>query len=169
MKHRLPLSPIASVSSLLAGGTLVAFSAGPDEVLYLVIALDPLDYRIEQPGWASFPKTIPDKPQRYRVVALSGADVILDTVIENEPFNIHDIQPLNDDLLLVCSRSHYKGPSQSEKNGRVYGRNGRFLREMLLGDGIQSVQVTANGVIWTAFFDEGIFGNYGWEHPVGAA
>src|SRR5262249_11039862 len=94
--------------------------------------------------------------------------VILDTVIENEPFNIHDIQPLNGDLLLVCSRSQYEGPSQFEKNGRVYSRDGQFIREMLLGDGIQSVQVTASGVIWTAFFDEGIFGNYGWEHPVGA-
>src|SRR5712671_6793307 len=169
MKHRLFLSPIASVSSVLAGGALVAFSAGPTGVVYFVIALNPLDYRTEQPGWASFAKTVPDKPQSYRVVGLSGSDVILDIVIENEPFNIHHVQPLNDELLLVCSRSHYKGLSQFEKNGRVYSRTGRFQREMLLGDGIQCVQATSNGVVWTSFFDEGIFGNYGWEHPVGAS
>lgn len=29
---------------------------------------------------------------------------------------------------------------------------------MLLGDGIKDVQVTASGVIWTGFFDEGVFG-----------
>ncbi|MDH4048476.1 MAG: hypothetical protein OEV63_10120 [Gammaproteobacteria bacterium] len=169
MKHRLCLSPIASVSSVLAGGTLVAFGVGPTGVVYFVVALNPLDYRTEQPGWASFAKTVPDEPQRYRVVGLSGSDAILDTVIENEPFNIHHVQPLNDELLLVCSRSHYKGPTQFEKNGRVYSRSGRFQREMLLGDGIQDVQATSNGVIWTSFFDEGIFGNYGWENPVGAS
>lgn len=38
----------------------------------------------------------------------------------------------------------------------------------MLGDGIQSVQATSNGIIWTSFFDEGIFGNFGWNDPVGA-
>ncbi len=40
-------------------------------------------------------------------------------------------------------------------------------RRFLVGDGIQNVQTTAGGLIWTSFFDEGVFGNYGWERPVG--
>jgi hypothetical protein len=44
-----------------------------------------------------------------------------------------------------------------------------LAREILLGDGIQSVQATSAGVIWTSFFDEGVFGNYGWQSPVGAS
>jgi hypothetical protein len=69
----------------------------------------------------------------------------------------------------VCARSHYKSPTDFEKNGRIYSLSGEFSREILLGDGIQSVQATSNGIIWTSFFDEGVFGNFGWNEPVGAS
>ena len=74
-----------------------------------------------------------------------------------------------DELLLVCSRSHYKDPEYFEKNGRVYTRTGEFKREILHGDGIQTVQTTSTGIIWTSYFDEGVFGNYGWGKPVGSS
>ena len=149
--------------------SLVAFNVGPDGVVYLVVALKPLDYRMKHPSGASFAKTVPEQPQAYRVVGLSGSQPILDIVIEGERFNIHHVQPLVDELLLVCARSYYKGPDDFEKNGRVYARNGKFVREILLGDGIKSVQTTEDGVIWTSYFDEGVFGNYGWHNPVRAA
>ncbi len=41
------------------------------------------------------------------------------------------------------------------------------MRRLVLGDGIQSAQVDARGYIWTSYFDEGVFGNYGWNEPVG--
>jgi hypothetical protein len=168
MKRSLRLAPVGSIASLLAGGELVAFNVGPDRVVYVVVALRPLDYRTTQPG-ASFAKTVPGEPQTYRVVGLLGADPVLDVVIEGERFNVHDVQPLGDELLLVCARSYYRGPADFDKNGRVYTREGKFAREMLLGDGINSVQTTRDGVIWTSYFDEGVFGNYGWRNPVGAA
>jgi hypothetical protein len=169
MKRSLRLWPVANLSLLIGDGQLVAFNVGPDQLTYLVIALEPLDYRIEQPGWASFAKTIPQQPQKYRVVALSGPQPVLDVVIKGERFNIHDVQPLGDELLLVCARSHYKEPGDFEENGRVYTRDGTFAREILLGDGIESVQATSQGVIWTSYFDEGVFGNFGWQDPVGAS
>jgi hypothetical protein len=43
------------------------------------------------------------------------------------------------------------------------------LREFLLGDGISYMPSDANGDIWTGYFDEREFGNYGWTTPVGAA
>ena len=169
MTPTLRLSPVASLHSVIGEDQLVAFNVGPDKVVYLVVALQQLDYRIEDPGHASFAKTVPQTPQRYRVLGLSRDEPILDIVVEGERFNIHDVQPLIDQLLLVCSRSYYKGPNDYEKNGRVYGRDGKFAREILLGDGIQSVQATSKGVIWTSYFDEGIFGNYGWQNPVGVS
>jgi hypothetical protein len=169
MKRSLRLSPVASLTSWIGEGELVAFNIGPDSVVYLVVALRPLDYRIERPGRGSFAKTMPEQPQTYRVVGLSGSEAFLDIVIDGERFNIHDIQPLVDELLLVCVRSYYNGPDDFEKNGRVYTRGGKFAREILLGDGIKSVQTTSDGVIWTSFFDEGVFGNYGWQSPVGAS
>jgi hypothetical protein len=169
MKQPMQLSPVTSLAGLIGNNELVAFNVGPDGVIYLVVALRPLDYRIEGPGGASFAKTVPDQPQRYRIVGLSGPQSVLDVVIEGERFNIHDVQPLVGELLLVCRRSYYRGPEDFEKNGRVYTRDGKFVREILLGDGIQSVQATSQGVIWASYFDEGVFGNYGWERPVGAS
>lgn len=169
MKRSVALTPVASLTPLIGDGELVAFNVGPDGVVYLVVALRPIDYRSEKPGWASFAKTVPKQPQSYRVVGLSGPEPVLDIVIEKERFNIHDVQPLVEELLLVCCRSFYRGSDDFDKNGRVYTRDGKFAREVLLGDGIQSVQATSRGVIWTSYFDEGVFGNYGWQNPVGAS
>ena len=36
-----------------------------------------------------------------------------------------------------------------------------------MGDGIQGVAVTPEGLIWTSYFDEGVFGNFGWSDPLG--
>jgi len=99
---------------------------------------------------------------------VSGSETVLDVAIECERFTIHDVQPLPNELLLACARSFYKGPDDFEKNGRIDTRDGEFLREILLGDGIQTVQAMSSGVIWTSYFDEGVFGNYGWTDPVGA-
>jgi hypothetical protein len=76
MDQTLQLSPSGSLVSFLAEGELVALNVGPDGLVYAVIALRPLDYQIEQLGWAVFPKTVPDRPQKYRVVALSGDKVV---------------------------------------------------------------------------------------------
>lgn len=81
--------------------------------------------------------------------------MVSDTTIEGEPFMIHDIQPLNDQLLLVCKRSH---PTKTQLNGRLYTKDGRFVGGIALGDGIETVQATASGILWTSYFDEGIFG-----------
>lgn len=148
---------------------VVGFNVGPRGEVYLVLALEPLDYRTEDNGFATFPKTVPRSPQRYRVMAIREGDVELDLIIDHEKFNIHDIQPLGDDILLVCARSTYRGPNDFDLNGRVYTRDGTFVREFLLGDGIAAIQATTRGEFWASYFDEGIFGNHGWRNPVGVA
>jgi hypothetical protein len=170
MNRELRLSPIADLRTIVTDGHLVAFNVGYDGTQYVVVAKKPLDYRIEQPGRGSFAKTRPEEPQSYRIVGLSHGDVALDVVIAEEQFNIHDVQPLSrEEILLVCGRSYYRGPDDYDRNGRVYSRDGRFIRAILLGDGIETVQATSEGVIWTSYFDEGVFGNYGWRQPVGAS
>jgi hypothetical protein len=168
MKRTLRLSSVANLSSVMSGGELVAFNADFDGIVHLVVALKPLDYRIQQPG-ASFAKIVPDHPQTYRVVAFQEGEAVFEMVIEGERFNVHHVQPVENKLLLACARSEYRGTDDFDKNGRVYTRTGEFAGEILLGDGIQDVQATSKGVIWTSYFDEGIFGNYGWDEPVGAS
>jgi hypothetical protein len=166
MSASVQLIPICSIGKRLAGGKLVALNVGPDGVVYLVVAHEPLDYRTTASG-PTFAKTRPDAPQRYRVIGLLEDELVFETQIEREAFNIHDVQPLGDELLLVCSRSMFRGPGDIDHNGRVYSRSGDLKRELVLGDGIENTQVTSSGEVWTSFFDEGVFGNYGWTDPVG--
>lgn len=45
---------------------------------------------------------------------------------------------------------------------------GNVVKEFCLGDGIQDCIVTDSGDIITSYFDEGVFGNFGWEEPIGS-
>ncbi len=148
---------------------LVGFNVGPQGEVYFVSALGKLDYETRSEGFAIFPKTVPDAPQSYRVQCSRDDVVELDVTISNERFNIHLIQPIGDELLLACARSVRRSATDFERNGRIYGRDGTLRREFLLGDGIERIQSTSNGQIWCAYFDEGVFGNYGWREPVGAS
>ena len=58
---------------MIGDGELVAFNVGPDAATYLVVALRPLDHRIERLEGVSFAKTVPEQSQNYRVAGLSGA------------------------------------------------------------------------------------------------
>ena len=130
---------MVSLAPVVGQGELVAFNVGPDGLAYFVVALEPVDDRIEGPGGVSFAKTIPEHRQRYRVVAIAGSQPVLDVVIDGERFNIHDVQPLPDAFLLVCCRSRYFRHDDFEKNGRIYSREGEFLREILLGGATHTV------------------------------
>lgn len=149
--------------------TVVTFNVGPAGEVYVLLAVHVLDYRTESNGFASFAKIVPESPQHYRVLVFRQGELELDLPIHGERFNIHLIQPLGDDLLLVCARSRYRRDGDFDLNARVYSRDGRFLREFLLGDGVETIQTTSRGDIWASYFDEGVFGNYGWHTPVGEA
>ncbi|MFJ7648645.1 hypothetical protein ACIQ1H_13980 [Lysinibacillus sp. NPDC097279] len=114
-----------------------------------------------------FPETVTEQSYRYQVIHLKdGQKKVLD--LPNETWNYHYIQPIDDgQFLLVCARSYYHDAQNIEENARVYDENGRFIRSFCLGDGIGHVYVTKNQEIWTGYFDEGVFGNYGWKDPVG--
>jgi hypothetical protein len=55
----------------------------------------------------------------------------------------------------------------------LYDADGQVVSEHVLGDGIAHVLATSTGQVWVGYFDEGIYGNYGWglgdgPEPVGA-
>lgn len=168
MRKVLQPSFSCSLKETIGDHTVVAFNVGPGGEVYILLAIGRPDYRTEANGVASFAKIVPDVPQQYRVLVLRKGEIELDLAIHGERFNIHDIQPLGNDLLLACSRSEYRGQDDVDLNGRVYSRDGRFLKAFLLGDGLQTMQTTSGGEIWTSYFDEGVFGNNGWHDPVGA-
>ena len=75
-------------------------------------------------------------------------------------------------VLLVAARCRWR-PDGPERNAIVYDTDGRVVTEQTLGDGIEHVQATHRGEVWVGYFDEGVYGNYGWGHdgapaPLGA-
>lgn len=171
MTRTIRISPTMDLSDVVADGDLVAFNVGPDGTQYVVIAHEPIDDCRERMSAPSFLTADLGEPQHYRVLGIVGEQIVLDVAIVGERFRIHNAQPLpRNRLLLVCSRCSFRGPDDFDKNGRIYSSQGHLVREILLGDGIQTVQTTAEGVIWTSYFDEGIFGNCGWGmSPIGAS
>lgn len=166
-ERRLDLA--VDLAPYLRGWTLVSASLGHDGRAYvLLIDGEP----VREAGFV--PSGLQAAP-RYKVLVVelrspagsAAQDVVEEIAVEGESFNYHYVQPLGADLLLVGARSRYYGRDQYDLNAAVFDRSGQPLRRFLVGDGIQSVQTTAGGLIWTSFFDEGVFGNYGWSRPVG--
>ncbi|MEM7111354.1 MAG: hypothetical protein AAF614_02910 [Chloroflexota bacterium] len=162
------LTAVYDIADLLTGFSLISVSVNHSaSEIYLLAVEEPIDYRIHKSG-ASFPKLKVETPQIFVVYRLNqyGFERI---EIPKQTWNYHFVQPLpNDELLLVCSRCAYRGYGDFDLNGNVFGVDGVLKRSFLLGDGIQDVQTTADGRIWTGYFDEGVFGNYGWKQSIGA-
>jgi hypothetical protein len=55
--------------------------------------------------------------------------------------------------------------AQQEPLGRILTREGREIRRVRLGDGIEHLKIDDGGRIWVGWFDEGVFGNGGWRVP----
>jgi hypothetical protein len=76
-------------------------------------------------------------------------------------------------VLVVGARCEWN-PAGAERNALVYDGQGRLVIQATLGDGIAHVRTTSAGNVWVGYFDEGIFGNYGWggvdaRAPVGVS
>jgi hypothetical protein len=83
------------------------------------------------------------------------------------------IQPMAGGRFLMAGtrcRWRAEGP---DRNAMLYDTDGQVVSEHMFGDGIAHVLATSTGQIWVGYFDEGIYGNYGWglgdgPEPVGA-
>ncbi len=163
------MKPFVNFGELLSGLEFIAIGTNHSaNKIFLLSACPPLDYLTHRSG-ASFPKINPDQPQTYVVFSLDQFGHASFEILD-QPWNFHFVQPLpNNEFLLVCARSGFRGANDYDLNGCVFGTDGSLKRSFLLGDGIQDVQTTSEGKIWTSFFDEGVGGNYGWKHPIGSS
>jgi hypothetical protein len=59
--------------------------------------------------------------------------------------------------LIVGSRTNNK------PNARIFALDGTLLARFMLGDGIEHIAIDRADNIWVGWFDEGIFGNTGWQ------
>ncbi|MEV4603855.1 hypothetical protein AB0K15_41575 [Amycolatopsis sp. NPDC049253] len=114
-----------------------------------------------QPGWATFPD--PRAPRAVAArVSVHAPDATVTTRIARLPVAHPHVQPLPDGrTLIVGARSRWR-PDGPDRNAIVYDADGTPVIEQTLGDGIEHVATTRRGEIWVGYFDEGVFGNYGW-------
>jgi len=159
---------VADFTILCQDSHLIDVEVGPRQELYALALAAVPDYREIQPG-ASFAKLKSETPHDFVVMCVDGSEVER-VEIRGEFWNFHSIQPLPEgELLLYCGRCRRYDNGTHDRNARVYDSAGGFRRDFLLGDGINRVQTTADGRIWVGYFDEGVFGNYGWTEPIGGA
>ncbi len=83
--------------------------------------------------------------------------------------NIHYFQPLGEHFLLLGARTNLYKDRTFDHNAIVADKDGNIIREMCFGDGIQQCLVDSKQHIFTSYFDEGVFGNRGWNQPIGAS
>ena len=168
LNMRISLTPLIDVQRHCGTNELVAMSQSYDGSILALIAHKELDYRIQDSSGASFAKTKPDEHQDYTILEIYQNESVSETLITDEKYNIHYVQKHPDGLfLLTCARSERRNSDDFDLNGRIYDANGRVWGEILIGDGVEDVQIDDDGNIWIGFFDEGVFGNYGWDDPIG--
>lgn len=164
------LTKVADLSPELSGLDVLHFGVGARGEA-LVAAAKPEDAkafeaRLEQPGRASFPETRTDAARELVVVVHDGESARR-LSISNEVLAFPHVQTAPSDRLLVVGPRCRRFPDgTAELNGRLYTSDCQLEREILMGDGIAHVQVTEAGKVWVAYYDEGIFGNFGWGNGV---
>jgi hypothetical protein len=130
-----------------------------------------LHERITRPSGSIHPNPRPDTRVRVRVArdGLDGRVAVAELAVRVGFPSIHAMP--NGQWLVIGARTWWRerGP---DDNAFLYDADGALVRSGCVGDGVQHAQTTASGAIWVGYFDEGVFGNYGWggagPAPIGA-
>ncbi|HSA49188.1 MAG TPA: hypothetical protein VLH10_03635 [Yinghuangia sp.] len=131
--------------------------------------------RITAPSGVSFPQTRMSADVSARVT-VHGPEPAEAARIPRLTVSHPHVQLLPEGrVLLVGTRAWWRPePEGPERNAVVHDADGRVSAEGVFGDGIADVVTTPAGNSWVRYFDEGIFGNFGWGYdgappPIGAS
>lgn len=162
-KVKYQVYPLVDISNHLVDYKLVDLSIGPKNELCTL-------YVSQIPGLLDgmFPQSKTETEYDYKICVFSN-DYEISVDFKNQKWNYHFLQPIYDDnYLLACARARLYKNKSYDLNAKVIDNNGQIVKEFLVGDGIQSLKVTSENTIWTSYFDEGVFGNFGWTEPIGS-
>jgi hypothetical protein len=154
-----------------SGAVAVTASVGPDgELIALwsdVSGREALLSSTSQPGWAQFP----DATSRTSVNAVvTIQSTAIDQLTTLREFNIAHphLQPLpGGETLVVGARCYFRSDRGADQNAFRFDSRGSLVASGTFGDGIGHVLATPLGNAYVGYFDEGVFGNYGWGAPDG--
>ena len=123
-------------------------------------------------GGASFPDPVAARPVTARITMHAPGLAAVIGVRELTLAHI-TVQPMPGDRFLVAGARCRWRPDGPEPNAVLYDTSGQVVSAHVLGDGIGQLLADSTGQVWAGYFDEGIYGNYGWgradsPEPVGA-
>lgn len=107
-------------------------------------------------------------PKRNWIIRMVKDESIETVELKNVPLMPTKLDLFSDGTLLLVQSRCLKDGANIERNARRYNPNGQLIDAFTLGDGIESVQIDETDTIWVSYFDEGVFGNFGWEQPMGS-
>jgi hypothetical protein len=158
------------------GDVLVCASVGPTGEAVAVWTtpedLEAVTSTTVSAAGASFPDPGAARPVAARITVhtpeLAAVTPIADLVLAHIT-----VQPMPEGRFVVAGARCRWRPDGPDRNAVLYGADGQVISAHVLGDGIAHVLATSTGQVWAGYFDEGIYGNYGWgraesEEPVGA-
>ncbi|MEM1104821.1 MAG: hypothetical protein AAGH87_00405 [Pseudomonadota bacterium] len=141
-------------------------SAGGD-ALFLYVENDPENqvFATETKGGATFPRPRMREAKAFSLCILgSEGERWLNLPPVDIAFPKVEMFP-DGRVLLAGARCRWRGPDEFDRNGVVYDPKTGVTERILLGDGIEDIAIDEIGRIWVSYFDEGVFGNFGWGRP----
>jgi hypothetical protein len=162
---------------VVAGFSLVRKAIANDGSLLFLFAeksVSPSLSETYQRGGAVFPRTQSEVSARLRLVRMTSQISQLIELPELDlTFPLVDAFP-DGRILVAGARCGWRSEDDYDLNGAVIQPDVGQITRILLGDGISSMQIDCLGRIWVSYFDEGVFGNFGWggrsgPAPVGSA
>jgi len=158
---------ICSIPSL-SGFSLVTTAVAEDQsLLFLFVEVSGSSSVVEtfQHGVGIFPRAKMEVPKRFCLQRMSGGSLrSIDLPLLDVTFPRVDTFP-DGRILLASPRCSWRAQHDYDLNGIIFDPGTGRSRRMLLGDGIDSMQIDRLGRIWVSYIDEGIFGNFGWGTP----
>ncbi len=116
-------------------------------------------------GIGIFPKSRSASDLAFSLVVQSGAGAET-TKLPAMNITFPYIDQFSDGgCVLVGARSSWRSKDDFDLNGALIERGAKTAKRVCFGDGIEDVGIDDTDRIWISYFDEGVFGNFGWSHP----
>lgn len=116
-------------------------------------------------GIGTFPRTRMSREWRFALMTHDGdGQEHFDLAPLDVTFPFIDVFP-DGRVLVAGSRSQWRSAHDFDQNGVIVDPANGSKTRFLVGDGVESIAVDSRGRVWASYFDEGIFGNFGWGHP----
>lgn len=157
------ISYLIDIKEYINGYEIINSQLGFDNKIYILL-VDRIPERIND---GMFVQTKTKEKFQYKILIVENENVI-EVNLYNQQYNFSFVQPIKENrLLIVGARARFYKENKYDLNAKIFDFDGVLQKEIFLGDGIQNVQTTLEGDIWVSYFDEGVFGNFGWDNPVG--